>query len=149
MIFVWIGGPQLGIDTGSAILALLILFLLIVSAVAAIRREHLITALASMSVVLGSICFMYRTLVTPSGSWPVMYAAVLEKSGAERAERIAELMPLWYFGQVRQIDWYFLSRRWDVCHRMWEQPGCRMPNGRIEPEGLVREYIFDLGKARQ
>jgi hypothetical protein len=146
MAFIWIGGPQLGIDAWSAGLALLVLAAVVLCMAAALRRKLAISALAGLSVMLGTFYFTYRTLVTPSGSWPVMYAAVNEKTGAERRERITELMSLWKHGEVRRADWYFLSRRWGVCHRMWEQSGCRMPTGHMAPEGFVRDDIYALAK---
>ena len=92
MAFIWIGGPQLGIDAWSAGVALLVL-IAILSCVAAIRRRNATkVALAGFVLVFGSLYFVYRTLVTPLGSWPVMYAAVNETAGAERHERISELM---------------------------------------------------------
>ena len=149
MAFIWIGGPQLGIDAWSAGVALLVL-IAVLSCVAAIRRRNATkVALTGFVLVFGSLYFVYRTLVTPSGSWPVMYAAVNEMAGAERRERISELMPLWHFGQVRRVDWYFLSRQWGVCHRMWTQSDCRMPAGPLEAEGFVRDDIYALAKEVQ
>lgn len=149
MAFIWIGGPQLGIDLWAAAVALVLVAAAVVCAVALFRGKVAISAIAGFVMLLGGVYFVYRTLVTPSGSWPVMYAAVNEKDGAERRARIAELLPLWHHGQVRRLDWYFLSRRWDVCHRMWEENGCRMPNGRLEPEGFVRDGIHALAKEIQ
>ena len=146
MVFIWIGGPQLGVDIGSAGLALLTLIATAVCGGAIVRRKRSMAAIASIAIVLGSVYFVYRTLVTPSGSWPVMYAAVLETTGAQRRERINELLSLWNHGQVRQVDWYFLSRRWNVCHRMWQEEGCRMPAGQLVAEGFVREDIHALAK---
>jgi hypothetical protein len=144
MVFIWIGGPQLGIDLWSAGLALLVLAAVVLFIATAIRRKLALSVLAGLFVLGGTFYFTYRTLVTPSGSWPVMYAAVNEKAGVERRERIAELLPLWHHGEVRRVDWYVLSRRWGVCHRMWEESGCRMPAGHMEPEGFVREEILLL-----
>jgi len=146
MAFIWIGGPQLGIDIWSAAVALLVVGAVGVWVTAFLRRNSAVSALAAFAVVFGASYFVYRTVVTPSGSWPVMYAAVNEKAGAERRARIAELMPLWQHGQVRQLDWYFLSRKWGVCHRMWRETGCRMPQGDLEPEGFVRDDIYALAK---
>ena len=144
MVIIWIGGPQLGIDIWSAGLALFIFIATAVCGVAIVRRKRSMAAIASIAIVLGSVYFVYRTLVTSSGSWPVMYAAVLETTGAQRRERINELLPLWNHGQVRRVDWFFLSRRWNVCHRMWQQESCRMPTGQMVAEGFVREDIYAL-----
>lgn len=144
MAFIWIGGPQLGIDLWSAGVALLVLAALVCLAVALRRRHRSSAALAGIAMILGSGYFVYRTLVTPSGSWPIMYAAVSEATGDERRRRIAQLLPLWHYGQVRRVDWYLLSREWGVCHRMWEQRDCRMPVGRYEAEGFVRKDISEI-----
>lgn len=149
MAFIWIGGPQLGIDVWSAGVALLVIAAALWCIAAIRRRNATIVAVASFAVILGSLYFVYRTLVTPSGSWPVMYAAVNEMTGAERRGRIAELMPLWHYGNVRRVDWYFLSRRWGVCHRMWKESECRMPPGQLEAEGFVRDDIYALAKEVQ
>ena len=146
MAFIWIGGPQLGIDIGSAALLLLLLGVAVSIVVCVLRRKHSVAVLASIGLVLGSLYFLYRTLVVPSGSWPVMYAAVNETTGVERRERIAALLPLWNFGQVRSVDWYLLSRKWGVCHRIWAQSECRMPSGQLAPEGFVRDDIQALAK---
>jgi hypothetical protein len=144
VIFIWIGGAQLGIDIESALLALMVLGLLAWFVIAALRRDRLQVTIAGLAVVAGSMSFVYRSLVTPSASWPVMYAAVTEVRGDERRQRAAELLPLWHFGQVRRVDWFLLSRRWGVCHRMWEQVGCRPPKGHWEAEGFVRELVYKL-----
>lgn len=145
MIFIWIGGPQLGIDIESAGVAVIVLGAMVWAFIAARRRGTRSMAVAGLVVVVGGLVFIYRTLVTPSGSWPVMYAAVTEVRGAERRQRANELMGIWHeYGQARRVDWYFLSRNWNVCHRMWEQPGCRLPKGHWEAEGFVREMIFAL-----
>lgn len=149
MAFIWIGGPQLGIDVWSALVALFVLVAAVVCVVALVRRSVVVSTLAVFAVLFGSGYFTYRALVTPSGSWPVMYAAVNEKSGAERLSRIAELMPLWQHGEVRRVDWYLLSRRWGVCHRMWQEGECRMPKGHLEAEGFVRDDIYALAKEIQ
>ena len=149
MAFIWIGGPQLGIDVWSAGLALLVLAAVVLCVAAGLRGNLALSAPGAVLAIVGSLYFTYRALVTPSGSWPVMYVAINGKAGAERRERIAQLMPLWHHGEVRRADWYFLSREWGVCHRMWEQNACRMPAGQMEPEGFVRDDIFALAKENE
>jgi hypothetical protein len=145
VIFIWIGGPQLGIDIGSAGVAALVLVAMSWLFIATWRGRRRSMAAAGLLVVFGGLVFIYRTLVTPSSSWPVMYAAVTEVRGSERRQRANELMAIWHeYGQVRRLDWYFLSRKWNVCHLMWEQEGCRMPKGHWEGEGFVREMIAAL-----
>jgi hypothetical protein len=118
MAFVWIGGPQLGIDAWSAGIALL--------------------ALGAMS---------WSILMIREGEGArAARAGVVALLSLERRERIADLLPLFHSGEVRRVDWYFLARRWDVCHLMWKQHGCRMPGVPLEPEGTVRENIYALAK---
>lgn len=148
MAFVTIWGTQLGIDIASAGLALAIFACSVACAMLFINHRFL-TAAAMLGVfaLVGTIYFAYRTVITPSGSWPVMYAALKEVSGRERRERIEALVPMFHFGEVRQLDWYLLSQRWNVCHRMWHQSDCRMPPGPLEPEGSVRDDILALGRS--
>jgi len=72
MAFIWIGGPQLGIDIWSAAVALLVVGAVGVWVTAFLRRNSAVSALAAFAVVFGASYFVYRTVVTPSGSWPVM-----------------------------------------------------------------------------
>ena len=114
MFFVWIGGPQLGIDIWSAGIALVAFGAMVWSFLMIREGQKARATRAGVLVFVCALSFVYRTLVTPSASWSVMYAAVSETTGNARREKIAELLPLFHSGEVRRADWYVLSRRWEV-----------------------------------
>lgn len=109
-----------------------------------LRGKRLVMmALTSVMPVL-SVTQVYRGKMVPDAAWVVMLGAIGTAPGRERARRIIDLRAHWQARTMRAIDWYWLSRKWNVCHDLWVEPSCVRPAASEEGVGVARELLDEM-----
>jgi hypothetical protein len=84
-----------------------------------------------------------RSIVAAESTWLIIAASIKSTSGNVQKQRIEELQPVWLNGSIRTYDWYFLSKKWGVCHelRLPEHNGCS--SQKTQPEFAMGKYLID------
>ena len=148
MKYVGTGFGELALDLiGGALLLAIVVIVIVASAFAIRRRRKVADTLLAVVVILAAV-LAERSIVAPAESWPLLLAAFEESTDRERLERSNELRNHWAWGEIRVTDWLALSKRWGVCHGMWEQQQCRRPSGPFEAQGVAREILGRISQGR-
>ena len=107
----------------------------------------IIVALGTVVVALFLLRYDFSDMA-PSHTSPILLGAIEESRGAERDRKVAEFRAVWRTsssqGGVRRDDWIALAKRWNVCDGLTNPPGCRLPKGQLEPQGLAVETLDHL-----
>ena len=142
-------GIHLALDGAGAVLFLLLMAVLGAMSVGMLGRKRRFVVRAAVLLAALSIAVLHRGMVAPSQSWPVILAAYESSKGIARLQRAADLRASWHMGDIRLVDWWLISRRWDVCHGMWPQERCTQPPGPYEPQGDARELLEEIATSRR
>jgi hypothetical protein len=94
-----------------------------------------------------------RNIVAAESTWLIIAASIKSTSGNVQRQRIEELRPSWFRGGIRTYDWYFLSKKWGICHELNfpEHEGCTVQKTQSEfasGKYLIDEYIFKTESER-
>jgi heme A synthase len=132
---------QLLFDLAGLVILLSIVACLMVLAWPAYRRKS--TAVKGLAVVVAALCMVqvYRGAMVTESAWVVMLGAIENSSGAERDRRVSELRSNWRARTMRAFDWYFVSKKWSVCHSLWPQKDCVTPVASEQAVGVAREIL--------
>lgn len=136
---------QLLFDLVGLVLLGLAVTLAVAIAVRRVRRpNNFPLGLIGVLLVVASVQF-YRGWMAPVGAWLPMLGALEAPSDQPGHMPVQELSMRWdsFAGSMRGVDWWLLSRTWNVCHGMWEQKGCVFPKPSEEAFGVTREIIDD------
>jgi hypothetical protein len=144
MIYLGPSGHQVAFDLFGIGLLLGMVALLVLAVCKFARRRRATALWAATAFLLLGLMQTYRGVVAPERAWPTILAAIQETSGAQREQRVVQLQQVWQHGTVRAVDWYALSKSWDVCHELWTQQHCRQPVGQREAVGIAREVLEEL-----
>lgn len=142
-------GIRLVLDGTGAILFLLMMATLGAMSVGMLGRKRRFVVRTAVLLAGLSIAVLHRGMVAPAGSWPLILAAYESSTGVARLQRAADLRASWHMGEIRMVDWWLLSRRWNVCHGMWPQAECARPAGPYEAEEFARESLGDIATSRR
>jgi hypothetical protein len=99
-----------------------------------------------LAVVVAALCMVqfYRGAMVTDSAWVVMLGAIENTSGAERDRRVSDLRANWRVQTMRALDWYFVSKKWNVCHSLWPQKDCVTPVASEQAVGVAREILDDI-----
>jgi hypothetical protein len=103
-------------------------------------KPSVMIALACAMLVLG-VVQIYRGKMVPDDAWLVMLGAIETAPASERAERVNDLRAHWQARTMRAVDWYRLSRKWNVCHALWVEEACTRPAVSERGVGIARERL--------
>lgn len=143
MIYLGFNGLHLALDLmGLGLLLAAVACLAAVVWLIVKRRSHASPAVA-LFVVL-TLVLLYRGTMAPARSWPIMLASIEATTGADRLERVEDFKQHWQHREMRLVDWYFVARRWGVCHQLWSESACSKPTSPFEAEGVAREILDEL-----
>ena len=107
------------------------------------RKSFAVGAIAGLLVALSAVQF-YRGAMVPDSAWVVMLGAIENTTGADHTRLVEDLCLHWNARTMRAFDWYFLSRKWNVCHSLWPQVGCLTPVASEQAVGLAREKLNNI-----
>ncbi len=132
---------QLLFDLAGLVILLTIVACLVVFAWLAYRRKS--TAAKGLAVVVSALCMVQvcRGAMVTESAWVVMLGAIESTSGAERDRRVSDLRSNWRAQTMRALDWYFVSKKWNVCHSLWPQKDCVTPVASEQAVGVAREIL--------
>lgn len=106
-------------------------------------KRSVMIALAGIIFVL-SVVQVYRGKMVPEAAWVAMLGAIENVPGSERKQRILDLRAHWRARTMRAVDWYVLSRKWNVCHDLWAERSCFRPAASEDAGGIVRELLDEM-----
>jgi hypothetical protein len=131
---------------GLVVLLALIGCLVAVAWLAFLQRFRPAMGLAIFAVALAAMQ-TYRGAMVTNSSWVAMLGAIESTTGPERELRVSELRSRWQAQSMRALDWYVLSKKWNVCHSLWPQNGCVTPVASEQAAGVAREVLDQLATA--
>ena len=84
--------------------------------------------------------------MVPDSALLVMLGAIETADENERRQKIQDLGARWNTDAetMRAIDWYAMSRSWNVCHTLWQQAKCAAPAPSENAVGVARELLNDM-----
>jgi hypothetical protein len=134
-------GYQLLFDLAGLVILLTVVAGLMVFAWLAYRRNS--TAAKGLAVVVSVLCMVqvYRGAMVTDSAWVVMLGAIENASDAERDQRVLDLRSNWRAQTMRALDWYIVSKKWNVCHALWPQRDCVTPAASEQAVGVAREIL--------
>ncbi len=100
--------------------------------------------------VLHSAIVAAGSLVVPSTVWGAILSAYLAFPADEQPARQRELASHWdaFHEHILVWRWMVLAKRWQVCHELWSQDGCRRAPQPREAQGLAREFLTAYARGR-
>jgi hypothetical protein len=106
-------------------------------------KPSVMISLAVFALML-SVVQVYHGKMVPDAAWVVMLGAIENAPVSERARRIYDLRAHWQARSMRAVDWYVLSRKWNVCHDLWAERSCFRPAASEEAVGIARELLNEM-----
>ena len=138
---------QLLFDLPGLVILLAVVGCFITVAMFSYRRRY--RSAIGFAVIAASLATVqtYRGAMVTDSAWLAMLGAIESTTGAERDLRVSELRSRWQAQTMRAIDWYVLSKEWNVCHLLWPQSSCVTPVASEQAVGVAREVLDQLAKS--
>ena len=134
----------MALDFVGLALLLTVLGLTVAAAMNLLRRRLRAAAVIAAANVVALGALLAVAVTVPAEVWPIILAAYDDSSGAAQEQRKGDLEATWHYGQMTVVRWLALSSKWNVCHTLWREKGCRMPSGPYEAQGIAKEILGNL-----
>jgi hypothetical protein len=130
-------------------LALFVLVGAIVLLVVILRGRRKAAVSIALGVALSLSVLIPNSLLATPRTWQAMVAAYVDAPPGRSAEFSRDIQRHWSRGArgVLVRDWYFMARRWGVCHELWRESDCVQSSAGREAMGIARELLSDVAAA--
>jgi hypothetical protein len=136
-------GDQFDVDS-----LLLLLVLVAASCILHARDWRLPGMLMTACCIAVVTAIFARGFVLDPRIWPLILATYDESSGGIKVRRREDIQRHWHSVGMTAIDWFSLSSKWNVCHKLWPQDNCHLPAGPFDADGIAREILENVASGR-